>query len=167
MHESAIRSVEIDGKPLLLTILGGEGFSCIVDYIRKTRKPPSAVERVLAQLKDSEITLSEQIKSDLLRDAMKMDHEEAMRERFAPPNIPKTAFFDADVIALIFSLIALPKQPHYTVEYCREIVDRLGPLFIMTKISECFPSDPEKKGQVSSGELWSGTTTTGQPNVQN
>lgn len=156
------KTTEIDGKTFFLQMLSPESFSCVVDYIRKTRKPPSSMERVLAQIKESGVELSSDERKELLKDAMRMDHEEAMRERFAMPEVPKNAFLEADVIALIFSLAATAKHPEYTFDESKKLVDRLGPTLVMTKLGDCFPSDPSKKDQASSSESANGKNIIGQ-----
>lgn len=152
------RPAKIDGKDILLTPLSADAMSAISAFVFKNKQPKSMYETVLRFID----RVPEDLREKQLNAAMKCDHEELLRERFNDlPRIPKQAFFDADVVAMVLTFSASPEQPEYSLERCNEIAKRLGPEVILSQIMWVFPSEPEKKGQDSSDSSGAGTSSTG------
>jgi len=169
------RAVELDGTVYKLQMMTPEGHSCLVDYIRKTKKPQSSFEKVADQLnamvkKYPNLFTPDQIARQL-EAAQKLDHEERMRERFAAPDLPASAFFDTDVCALYLSLLASPNHPDMTHEKCTEIVNKVGVLLVIGRIGLAFPGNIEKKDLERLAEFLGGegpkAPTTGTPGSEN
>jgi hypothetical protein len=151
--------VSIEGKDLLLTPLTPEGLATVASYIAQSKQPVSMYSKVLSTI--DKVPAEHQFR--MLESAMKCDHEENMRDRFGEVNIPKSAFFDDDVMAMMLSLTAADKQPEYTLERCKEIAKRVTGPVLLGKMFRCFPMDWEKKGLGSLGLSAPGRDSTGQP----
>ncbi len=158
-ENTADKIVVIDGKTIKLKPLAPEGLSTILDYIRKTKKPPSAVESFLAnmdKLKDYPALMAEGLKN-----AQKMDHEIQLRERFANPEVPLAAFFDEDVCVLLLHATASPNDPKWTMAECEALVKKMGPIHIVSMLGTIFPANTEKKDPASSDSSSSSIETSG------
>jgi hypothetical protein len=140
--------IELEGKKVLLNQLAPQALSGLVDYIFKNKKPQSTLETVYEQT--ARLKMPETLAGVIITKAMELDHEERMRERFSEPKLPTSAFFDADVCAMMLSLAASANQPDMTPEVCKGIVDRMGPIAVIATISRALPENTAKKDTGSS-----------------
>lgn len=150
-------AVDIGGSVYRLQPISPDGLSCLVDYIRKNKTPESAFDRVCKKLSG----LPASVQEAAITAAIKCDHEETMRGKYAPEALPKSALFDEDVCALMFSLVAGANHPEMTQDKCAEVIKKVGLLIVLAKLTLAFPTDLEKKDVALLAWLSGGPPLTG------